>query len=123
MNYSKKIVFYILVICLSGLSAFSQDLKVTEKVLPNGLKVLLKEEHKAPVVTFQIWYKVGARNEALGKTGMSHLLEHMTFNGAKKYGPKQFSQMVQKNGGNDKTFTSKDYTAYFENFASDRIGV
>jgi zinc protease len=123
MNYSMKIVFYILVICLSGLSAFSQDLKVTEKVLPNGLKVLLKEEHKAPVVTFQIWYKVGARNEALGKTGMSHLLEHMMFKGAKKYGPKQFSQMVQKNGGNDNAFTSKDYTAYFENFASDRIEI
>jgi zinc protease len=123
MNYSMKILFYILVICLSGLSAFSQDLKVTEKVLPNGLKVLLKEEHKAPVVTFQIWYKVGARNEALGKTGMSHLLEHMMFKGAKKYGPKQFSQMVQKNGGNDNAFTSKDYTAYFENFASDRIEI
>jgi zinc protease len=103
--------------------AFSQDLRVTEKVLPNGLKVLLKEEHKAPVVTFQIWYKVGARNEALGKTGMSHLLEHMMFKGAKKYGPKQFSQMVQKNGGNDNAFTSKNYTAYFENFASDRIEI
>jgi zinc protease len=123
MNYSKKIVFSVLVICLSGLPAFSQDLKVTEKVLPNGLKVLLKEEHKAPVVTFQIWYKVGSRNEALGKTGMSHLLEHMMFKGAKKYGPKQFSQTVQKNGGNDNAFTSKDYTAYFENFASDRIEI
>jgi len=123
MNYSKKIVLCILIICLSGLSAFAQDLRVTEKVLPNGLKVLLKEEHKAPVVTFQIWYKVGSRNEALGKTGMSHLLEHMMFKGAKKYGPKQFSQMVQKNGGNDNAFTSKDYTAYFENFASDRIEI
>ena len=123
MNYSKKIVFCILIICLSGLSAFSHDLKVTEKVLPNGLKILLKEERKAPVVTFQIWYKVGSRNEALGKTGMSHLLEHMMFKGAKKYGPKQFSQMVQKNGGNDNAFTSKDYTAYFENFASDRIEI
>ncbi len=123
MNYSKKIVLCILIICLSGLPAFSQDLKVTEKVLPNGLKVLLKEERKAPVVTFQIWYKVGSRNEALGKTGMSHLLEHMMFKGAKKYGPKQFSQMVQKNGGNDNAFTSKDYTAYFENFASDRIEI
>ena len=98
-------------------------MNVTEKVLPNGLKVLLKEEHKAPVVTFQIWYKVGSRNEKLGTTGMSHVLEHMMFKGTKKYGPKTFSQTVQRNGGNDNAFTSRDYTAYFENFASDRIGI
>jgi len=104
-------------------TSFALDLKVTEKVLPNGLKVLLKEEHKAPVVTFQIWYKVGARNEKLGTTGMSHLLEHMMFKGSKKYGPKQFSQVVQRNGGNDNAFTGKDYTAYFENFASDRVAI
>jgi zinc protease len=103
--------------------AVAQDLKVTEKILPNGLKVLLKEEHKAPVVTFQIWYKVGSRNERLGKTGLSHVLEHMMFKGAEKYGPKQFSQTVMRNGGNDNAFTSKDYTAYFENFAADRIGI
>ena len=104
-------------------TSFAQDLKVIEKVLPNGLKVLLKEEHKAPVVTFQIWYKVGSRNERLGATGMSHLLEHMMFKGTKKYGPKTFSQTVQRNGGNDNAFTSKDYTAYFENFAADRIDI
>src|SRR3990172_11126032 len=120
MRYLLRV--FVVVFFTAGIG-FAQDPKVTEKVLPNGLKVLLKEEHKAPVVTFQIWYKVGARNEALGKTGLSHLLEHMMFKGAKKYGPKQFSQMVQRNGGNDNAFTSKDYTAYFENFASDRIGV
>jgi zinc protease len=104
-------------------TSFGQDLKVTEKVLPNGLKVLLREEHKAPVVTFQIWYKVGSRNERLGKTGMSHLLEHMMFKGTKKNGPKTFSQTVQRNGGNDNAFTSHDYTAYFENFAADRVAI
>ena len=98
-------------------------MNVTEKVLPNGLRVLLKEEHKAPVVTFQIWYRVGSRNERLGTTGMSHLLEHMMFKGTKKHGPKTFSQTVQRNGGNDNAFTSRDYTAYFETFAADRIGI
>ncbi len=106
-----------------GATAFAQDLKVTEKALPNGLKVLLLEEHKAPVVTFQIWYKVGSRNERLGKTGMSHLLEHMMFKGTKKYGPKQFSRTVQRNGGNDNAFTSKNYTAYFENLSADRLEI
>ncbi len=103
--------------------AAAQDIRVTEKVLRNGLKVLLREEHKAPVVTFQVWYKVGSRNEKLGTTGASHLLEHMMFKGTKKYGPKTFSQTITRNGGNDNAFTSKDYTAYFENFAADRIEI
>jgi zinc protease len=103
--------------------SFAGDVHVTEKVLPNGLTVLLKEVHKAPVVTFQVWYKVGSRNERLGTTGMSHLLEHMMFKGTKKHGPKTFSQTVQRNGGNDNAFTGKDYTAYFETFAADRIAI
>lgn len=123
MNSYRKILVTVLLLLFTAAPVYSQDLKVTETVLPNGLKVLLKEEHKAPVVTFQIWYKVGARNEKLGRTGVSHLLEHMMFKGTKKYGPKQFSQTVQRNGGNDNAFTSKDYTAYFENFASDRIAI
>ncbi len=123
MKVKKIIILYFFAAWMAASYAVAQDLKVTEKVLPNGLKILLKEEHKAPVVTFQIWYKVGSRNERLGKTGMSHLLEHMMFKGTKKYGPKTFSQTVQRNGGNDNAFTGKDYTAYFENFASDRIDI
>lgn len=122
MYAMRAVVLFVLFILFSSYS-FAQDLKVTEKVLPNGLKVLLKEEHKAPVVTFQIWYKVGSRNEKLGRTGVSHVLEHLMFKGTQKYGPKQFSQTVQRNGGNDNAFTGKDYTAYFENFASDRIAI
>ena len=122
MNTIRVVVLAVLFTLCSSAS-FAQDLHVTEKVLPNGLKVLLKEEHKAPVVTFQIWYRVGSRNECLGKTGLSHMLEHMMFKGTKKYGPKTFSQTVQRNGGNDNAFTSHDYTAYFETFAADRIGI
>jgi zinc protease len=123
MYTMKKAVLACFILVCAATPVFSQDLKVTEKVLPNGLKVLLKEEHKAPVVTFQIWYRVGSRNECLGKTGLSHMLEHMMFKGTKKYGPKTFSQTVQRNGGNDNAFTSHDYTAYFETFAADRIGI
>lgn len=123
MKTKMRTVALVIALSLCAAVANAQTMNVTEKVLPNGLKVLLKEEHKAPVVTFQIWYKVGARNEKLGTTGMSHLLEHMMFKGSKKYGPKQFSQVVQRNGGNDNAFTGKDYTAYFENFASDRIAI
>lgn len=96
---------------------------VTETTLPNGLKVLLQEEHKAPVATFQVWYRVGSRNEVTGKTGLSHLLEHMMFKGTPRYGKGEFSRIVAKNGGTENAFTGNDYTAYFENFAADRIGL
>jgi zinc protease len=95
--------------------------RVFETVLPNGLKVLLVEEPKAPVVTIQVWYKVGSRNEPIGKTGISHMLEHMMFQGTPSIGPKQFSLTVQRNGGVDNAFTASDYTAYYENFAADRV--
>ena len=96
---------------------------VIETVLSNGLKVILLENHKAPLVTFQIWYRVGSRNEEWGKTGLSHLLEHMMFKGTEKYGPEEFSRIIQENGGNSNAFTSQDYTAYFENLSADRIQV
>jgi zinc protease len=94
---------------------------VREEVLANGLKVLLVEVPKAPVVTVQIWYKVGSRNEMMGRTGLSHMLEHMMFKGTAKHPKGSFSRTIRKNGGNDNAFTSQDYTAYFENLAADRV--
>ena len=96
---------------------------VYEKVLDNGMKVILLENHKAPVATFQVWYRVGSRNEQWGKTGLSHMLEHMMFKGTEKVGPEEFSRIIQENGGNDNAFTSTDYTAYFENISADRVQV
>lgn len=99
------------------------NLNVKEKTLSNGLKVLVLEDHSTPTATFQVWYKVGSRNEVYGKTGISHMLEHMMFKGTHKYGPGEFSNIVARNGGSENAFTSRDYTAYFENWASDRIEV
>lgn len=96
---------------------------VQEFSLPNGLKVFIIEDHKAPLATFQIWYRVGSVDEPAGKTGISHLLEHMMFKGTPKYGSKVFSNIVQRNGGSDNAFTTKDYTMYFQTIASDRIGI
>jgi zinc protease len=92
-----------------------------EYTLANGMKVLIVEEPKAPVITVQIWYKVGSRNEVMGRAGLSHMLEHMMFKGTKKYGKGEFSNIIKKNGGNDNAFTSQDYTAYFENLAADKL--
>ncbi|MCX7794117.1 MAG: insulinase family protein [Thermodesulfovibrionales bacterium] len=95
--------------------------KVQEYVLKNGLKVIILKDHKAPVATFQIWYRVGSIDEPKGKTGLSHLFEHMAFRGTPKYGSKELSRLIQKNGGIDNAYTTKDYTAYFQILPSDRI--
>jgi zinc protease len=97
--------------------------EVSETVLPNGLKVILLENHRAPLITFQIWYRVGSRNEDWGKTGLSHVLEHMMFKGTEKYGPEEYSRIIQENGGNTNAFTSWDYTAYFANLSADRVQI
>jgi zinc protease len=95
--------------------------EVKEFQLANGLKVLLVESPKAPVVTVQIWYKVGSRNEVMGRAGLSHMLEHMMFKGTPRFPKGAFSRLIRKNGGNDNAFTSQDFTAYFENLAADRV--
>ncbi|HXV69549.1 MAG TPA: pitrilysin family protein [Nitrospira sp.] len=92
-----------------------------EYILSNGMKVLLVEVPKAPVVTVQVWYRVGSRNEVMGRAGLSHMLEHMMFKGTAKYPKGSFSRLIRKNGGIDNAFTSQDFTAYFENLAADRV--
>jgi zinc protease len=97
--------------------------KVVEHRLSNGMRALLLQDRRAPSIVFQVWYGVGSRDEPKGKTGVAHMLEHMMFRGTKKYGPKEFSNLVKRNGGTHNAFTSFDYTAYFERIASDRLGL
>jgi zinc protease len=89
--------------------------------LSNGLTVLTKEIHSAPVVSFWVWYRVGARNEHVGVTGVSHWVEHMMFKGTQSIGKGQIMQMVAENGGTLNAFTSDDWTAYFETLPADRL--
>jgi zinc protease len=104
-------------------SAVPTSLAVEPKefVLSNDMKVLLVEVPKAPVATVQVWYKVGSRNEVMGRAGLSHMLEHMMFKGTSRFPKGSFSRMIRKNGGTDNAFTSQDFTAYFENLAADRV--
>jgi zinc protease len=96
---------------------------VQEVVLPNGLKVLLLENHKSPSVTFQVWYRVGSRNEADGKSGLSHFLEHMMFKGTSKVRPEEYSRIIASNGGRSNAFTSTDHTVYFATMSREKIGI
>ena len=97
--------------------------RVKETVLRNGLKLILLEDHKAPVVVFQIYYRVGSRNEALGHTGLSHILEHVMFKGTPTVAPEEYSKIIQRNGGRTNAWTTQDSTTYFASLASDRVGV
>ncbi len=91
--------------------------------LPNGLKVLVMENHRAPVVVSQIWYKVGASYEHDGITGISHVLEHMMFKGTPDYPAGKFSEIIAANGGRENAFTGEDYTAYFQQIANNRLAL
>ncbi|WP_455243474.1 M16 family metallopeptidase [Petrachloros mirabilis] len=119
----RHIVFWLLplIFLLIGAAQPTGAAEPNEYILSNGMKVLLVEVPKAPVATVQVWYKVGSRNEVMGRAGLSHMLEHMMFKGTAKYPKGSFSRLIRKNGGMDNAFTSQDFTAYFENLAADRV--
>ncbi|MEM7467076.1 MAG: pitrilysin family protein [Pseudomonadota bacterium] len=94
---------------------------VSEFVLDNGLKLIVKPDNRAPVAVVQVWYKVGASYEYDGITGVSHALEHMMFKGTEKLPPGRFSELVAAKGGEENAFTSADYTAYFQTWAAENV--
>ncbi|VAW50238.1 FIG015547: peptidase, M16 family [hydrothermal vent metagenome] len=89
--------------------------------LSNGMKILVIENHRAPVMVSQVWYKVGSSYEHDGITGVSHVLEHMMFKGTEKHPAGEFSEIIAANGGEENAFTGQDYTAYFQKIANDRL--
>ncbi|MGD9000499.1 MAG: pitrilysin family protein, partial [Granulosicoccaceae bacterium] len=112
-------------IVLGGAALFAQTApaQVHEYRLDNGMQVLVKEDHRAPVVVSQVWYKVGSSYEHGGITGISHVLEHMMFKGTDTLGPNEFSQIISANGGRENAFTGRDYTAYFQSLHKDRLEI
>jgi len=107
---------------LTGLVAIAQNKPKPEDVqtftLKNGMKFLVLEDHSIPNANFYTFWKVGSRNEVHGITGLSHFFEHMMFNGAKKYGPKQFDRVMEANGGSNNAYTTQNITAYTDWFQS-----
>jgi predicted Zn-dependent peptidase len=94
---------------------------VKTRELPNGLRVRVLPERSTPAVSYYTFFQVGSRYERLGLTGISHLFEHMMFNGAAKYGPKEFDRVLEARGGHSNAYTSNDLTAYYEDFAVDAL--
>jgi len=101
--------------------AFAQTQAVQTTTLNNGMKILIQEDHAIPNVAMYFFYKIGSRNERPGITGISHFFEHMMFNGAKKYGPKEFDNNMEKAGGNNNASTGNDMTIYTDWFPSSAL--
>ncbi len=95
--------------------------KVSAHTLGNGLRIRLLTERSTPTLSYYTFFQVGSRNEKLGTTGISHLFEHMMFNGAARYGPKEFDRVLEAKGGHSNAYTSNDVTAYYEDFASEAL--
>jgi predicted Zn-dependent peptidase len=94
---------------------------VQARVLPNGLRLRVLREAGSPTLSYATFFLVGSRNERPGITGLSHLFEHMMFNGAAKYGPKQFDRVLEARGGHSNAYTSNDLTVYYEDFAAEAL--
>ncbi|AYC31111.1 insulinase family protein [Pseudomonas cavernae] len=109
--------------CLPLVALAAEPQPTHEFSLDNGLKVIVREDHRAPVVVSQIWYKVGSSYETPGQTGLSHALEHMMFKGSRKLGPGEASRILRDLGAEENAFTSDDYTAYYQVLARDRLAV
>ncbi|MFC0710138.1 M16 family metallopeptidase [Azorhizophilus paspali] len=118
---ARHAAFLLLGMPLAALAAVPQP--THEYTLDNGLKVIVREDHRAPVVVSQLWYKVGSSYETPGQTGLSHALEHMMFKGSRKLGPGESSRILRELGAEENAFTGDDYTAYYQVLARDRLPV
>ena len=108
------------VLPVAGSQAAESD-PVLATTLDNGLRVLLLEDHRSPIVSVQMWYRVGSRNEQRGATGLAHFLEHMMFKGTAAHPRGAFAEIVERNGGKNNAFTTQDVTSYYVNIAADRV--
>ncbi len=119
MRLALAFLLVMAVLPLAGSHAAEPEVQAT--TLDNGLRVLLLEDHRSPIVSVQVWYRVGSRNEQRGATGIAHFLEHLMFKGTPTHGRGQFAQLVERNGGQDNAFTTEDVTSYFVNIAADQV--
>lgn len=115
---------FLLLFALIATQASAASIPIThEFTLDNGLKVIVREDHRAPIVVSQLWYKVGSSYEVPGSTGLAHALEHMMFKGSSKLGPGESSRILRELGADENAFTSDDYTAYYQVLARDRLEI
>ncbi len=126
MRITLQRLILLLAFSLSGAATFaasSAAAAAQEKTLANGLQVIVQEDHRAPVVMTQVWYRVGSTYEPPGLTGISHVLEHMMFKGTRDVGPGELAKLVGRFGGEHNAFTTADYTGYYQYYDKSRMAL
>jgi len=114
------VIFRSLIVLLAMLPALTFA-NTHEFKLDNGMRIIVQEDHRSPVVVSQVWYRAGSIDEVNGKTGVAHVLEHMMFKGTKEIKPGQFSRIIAAAGGRENAFTGRDYTAYFQQLEKSQL--
>ncbi len=115
-----RIKSLLILILAMPITVFAES-SIQEFKLDNGLKLVVQEDHRSPVVVSQVWYRAGSMDEVNGKTGVAHVLEHMMFKGTKKVKAGQFSRLIAAAGGKENAFTSADYTCYFQQLEKSQL--
>ena len=118
-KYARAIACFLLLVVVPASAQEGPD--ISTFTLDNGLQAVVIPDHRSPVVTHMIWYKVGSADEVAGKTGIAHFLEHLMFKGTEKHPAGEFSRRVSEIGGSENAFTSYDYTAYFQQVSPDAL--
>ncbi len=121
MRAVKIAALQLVLIFLIVLPAHAMNVEVANFKLANGMEVVVIPNNRAPVVTHMVWYRVGSADEVSGKSGLAHFLEHLMFKGTATRKPGEFDRLIDINGGEGNAFTTRDYTAYFQRIASDRL--
>lgn len=121
MQFKNICLWLLLTISSSALATTTPASNTHEYKLDNGLKLIVREDHRSPIVVTQVWYKVGASFEPNGITGISHALEHMMFRGTTNHPKDEFSRLIAIGGGDQNAFTSSDFTAYFQELDVNRL--
>ena len=121
VEFSKATVAAALIALAWSVPVHAQDTKVFQFALQNGMQVVVVPDHRAPIVTQMLWYRVGSVDDPPGLSGMAHFFEHMMFRGTASVPNDQFAQTVARNGGEENAFTSHDYTCFYEQIAKDRL--
>jgi zinc protease len=116
-----RVLVFVLAAAVCGISHAGAEPQVTDFKLANGLEVVVLPDHRAPVVTHMVWYKVGAADETPGKSGLAHYLEHLMFKGTEKNPSGAFSDAVSAIGGEENAFTSSDYTGFYQRVPRDHL--
>ena len=115
-------LFFIMLNVSASSSSYASAINNThEYQLSNGLKLIVKEDHRAPIFVSQLWYRIGSSNEPAGLTGISHVLEHMMFKGTTKTQPGEFAELITRYGGTHNAFTTKDHTGYYQLMPAGRL--